>query len=354
MTTARKNLPAGAVSERKRAANRANARKSTGPRTAAGKARVARNALRHGLSRPAGPDPAVAGAIETFARELCGLAAGAAAAGEAADPALQWQFDLARRIAVAQDELVRVYRARHELLTRAIVDPAYRASRKIGARKRRYDGCSPNCARRTHLDADLEAEIATLAPGPGRTALIFAYLSREIAAFDRYRDRAMSRRESAVWDFVKARDQAAGGAIDASSRPAWCRPCAEQSVPAVDAAVPDRNAAVAQPQPCGTPQQRQQRRQRRACPAPAMPTISPNKANAPAVRAIVQNKANTRARASAGVAIPGATPVRMAPRQPRDDAARLIRALAGSKTGPPRAAAALTAGRWNAGASAAA
>ena len=165
----------------------------------------------------------------------------------------------------------------------------------------------------------------------------------------------MSRRESAVWDFVKARDQAAGGAIDASSRPAWCRPCAEQSVPAVDAAVPDRNAAVAQPQPCGTPQQRQQRRQRRACPAPAMPTISPNEATAPAVRAIVQNKATTRARASSDVAKPAATPVRMAPRQPRDDAARRIRALAPSKTGPPlRAAAALTAGRWNAGASAAA
>src|SRR6185369_550777 len=37
------------VSARRVAANRANARKSTGPRSAAGKRRVARNALKHGL-----------------------------------------------------------------------------------------------------------------------------------------------------------------------------------------------------------------------------------------------------------------------------------------------------------------
>jgi hypothetical protein len=37
------------VSERKRAANRANAEKSTGPRTPAGKAKVGRNAIKHGI-----------------------------------------------------------------------------------------------------------------------------------------------------------------------------------------------------------------------------------------------------------------------------------------------------------------
>ena len=41
------------------AANRANARKSTGPRTEAGRRRAAQNALRHGLSIPLERDPAV-------------------------------------------------------------------------------------------------------------------------------------------------------------------------------------------------------------------------------------------------------------------------------------------------------
>jgi hypothetical protein len=49
-------LPAvRSVTERKRAANRANAKKSTGPRIAAGKARVAQNACRPGLNASLSP-----------------------------------------------------------------------------------------------------------------------------------------------------------------------------------------------------------------------------------------------------------------------------------------------------------
>src|SRR3984893_13113796 len=40
------------ASEKQIAANRANAQKSTGPRTAAGRLKSSRNALRHGLSVP--------------------------------------------------------------------------------------------------------------------------------------------------------------------------------------------------------------------------------------------------------------------------------------------------------------
>ena len=46
------------ISPRKLAANRANARRSTGPRTREGKRRSSRNALKHGLSVRIAADPA--------------------------------------------------------------------------------------------------------------------------------------------------------------------------------------------------------------------------------------------------------------------------------------------------------
>ena len=47
-------------------ANRRNARRSTGPKTPAGKARVALNALRHGLAVPLTVDPALGAEIERW------------------------------------------------------------------------------------------------------------------------------------------------------------------------------------------------------------------------------------------------------------------------------------------------
>src|SRR5262249_33440024 len=81
-------------------ANRANARASTGPTTAQGRARSARNAHRHGLSLPVLVDPALSQEVEALAREM----AGANASSEIQE--------LARRIAEAQVDLRRVRCAR--------------------------------------------------------------------------------------------------------------------------------------------------------------------------------------------------------------------------------------------------
>jgi hypothetical protein len=78
-------------SERKLAANRGNARRSTGPRTTAGKSRASRNALRHGLaamSVPAALPPLPE--IERVARAIC---------GPGASP---WQYQQAVIIAEAE------------------------------------------------------------------------------------------------------------------------------------------------------------------------------------------------------------------------------------------------------------
>jgi hypothetical protein len=60
------------ATERQIAANRANAKKSTGPKTAAGKIRSSRNAFRHGLSRPMPEDAMMSAKIEAIARAVAG------------------------------------------------------------------------------------------------------------------------------------------------------------------------------------------------------------------------------------------------------------------------------------------
>lgn len=64
------------ATERQIAANRANAKRSTGPKTAAGKQKSSRNAYRHGLSGPVLGDPAILAKIESTARDcVCEAAA---------------------------------------------------------------------------------------------------------------------------------------------------------------------------------------------------------------------------------------------------------------------------------------
>jgi hypothetical protein len=97
-------------------ANRANARKSTGPQTRAGKAVVARNARRHGLSLPLLGDQAIEPEVEALARLIIG-----SIVGLAAEPRI---LELACRIAEAQLELVRVRRVRLPVRARLAAEPA--------------------------------------------------------------------------------------------------------------------------------------------------------------------------------------------------------------------------------------
>jgi hypothetical protein len=58
------------TSTRKIEANRKNARASTGPKTARGRARMARNAFRHGLSLPVCSDPVLCEEVESLAHKI--------------------------------------------------------------------------------------------------------------------------------------------------------------------------------------------------------------------------------------------------------------------------------------------
>jgi hypothetical protein len=101
------------TSERKITANRANARASTGPQTTRGRARAARNALRHALSLPVCSIPALSEEVEALAREIAGPGANAETQ------------ELARRVAEAQIDLRRVRSARHQFLCDTLSEGYY-------------------------------------------------------------------------------------------------------------------------------------------------------------------------------------------------------------------------------------
>jgi hypothetical protein len=179
------------TSDRKIKANRANARASTGPKTAQGRARTARNALRHALSLPVCSNPALSEEVETLAREIAGPDANAETQ------------DLARQVAEAQIDLRRVRYARHKLLSDALADHHY----DNGREKRAVLG---NLLRKNAPDLQMENLVAFLnstPPGPHKFATILSQETKQLLAMDRYERRALSRRKIAIQAFDVARRQ---------------------------------------------------------------------------------------------------------------------------------------------------
>jgi hypothetical protein len=177
-------------SARKIAANRANARASTGPKTAPGRARAAQNALRHGLSLPVHADPALSQKVEALARKIAGTGAGT-----------EMQH-LARRVAEASIDLRRVRRARHRHLVEALSDPYYEShdtTRKKVALMcaiLRHDG---------QLSPEQKNYITATPQGPEKLALILSQEVRKLRAFDRYERRAWCRLKLAIQVLDSAR-----------------------------------------------------------------------------------------------------------------------------------------------------
>jgi hypothetical protein len=96
------------TTDRQQRANRANAKSSTGPKSAPGKARSAQNAMRHGLNVSVLSDPALAPLAEEMARKTDAEA-----------------VECARQIAEAQIDLNRVRDSRRRLIAGFLIDPKY-------------------------------------------------------------------------------------------------------------------------------------------------------------------------------------------------------------------------------------
>jgi hypothetical protein len=174
------------TSTRKIKANRANARASTGPKTAQGRARTARNALRHALSVPVLSDPVLFEAVDTLARKIV---------GPGVDAKIQ---ELARRVAEAEIDLNRARYARQRLLNRALRDPDYESE----ARVREKDALVLRCMRVdgpfTPMPYDVVEFLDSKPRGPLKLAVILSDKARRLLAIDRYERRALSRRKFAI------------------------------------------------------------------------------------------------------------------------------------------------------------
>ena len=181
------------TSERKIRANRANARASTGPITARGRSRAARNALRYALSLPVYSDPVWSEELEALARKFVGTDA---------NPEIR---ELAHRIAEAQIDLRRVRHARHQIVSEALSDPDYESQAMLGKKAtlairilRRSDPDTP-------IPNELMEFLSSKPEGPYKFATILADKTRQLFALDRYERRALSRRKFAVRAFDAAR-----------------------------------------------------------------------------------------------------------------------------------------------------
>src|SRR6516164_10124164 len=95
------------ASEQQIAANRRNARKSTGPRSGAGRKRASRNAYRHGLTLNITSTAAFAKQLDKLARKI---------AGDTKDAIT---LERARAVAHAELDLARARRAKVALIERA-------------------------------------------------------------------------------------------------------------------------------------------------------------------------------------------------------------------------------------------
>jgi hypothetical protein len=172
------------ASERQIAANRRNARKSTGPYSGAGKKRASRNAYRHGLTLSITSTAAYAKQLDKLVREI---------AGDTEHPIL---LDRARAIAQAELELARVRRAKVALIERASafgeLDPPRLSVTQMIRLLNAFD------RGRSIVPKPIDSLATMPSQEPYRSAEAVRRVLPELRKLDRYEHRAAVRRDRAV------------------------------------------------------------------------------------------------------------------------------------------------------------
>ena len=179
------------LSETAQKARRLNAQKSTGPRSRAGKARVAQNALVHGLSRPYRQMPQGPKEIEELAKALL-VSLGFSEERFLADSLL---WGAASDFAEAHLEMDRIEAAREERLKAEIVKtiiPTRKQQAKIFATANRIKDDDEAIAY-----VETHARVITIRSNPERGEK-YKLMAKAIDPLDRYERRAFSKMKKAL------------------------------------------------------------------------------------------------------------------------------------------------------------
>jgi hypothetical protein len=175
------------ASERQIAANRRNARNSTGPQSRGGKKRAGRNAYRHGLTVSITASAALTKQLEKLARKIAG------------NTENEFILERARAVAHAEVDLARVRRAKIAMIERVRafgdLDPPQQAFRSVSQIRRFF-----NALDRGILIVPQPVDPASTMPSlePERTAEAIRRAIPELLKLDRYEQRASARRDQAV------------------------------------------------------------------------------------------------------------------------------------------------------------
>jgi hypothetical protein len=177
------------ASERQIAANRRNARKSTGPRSGAGKKRASRNAYRHGLTLSITSSAVVAKQLDNLVRKI---------AGNAEDAMV---LERARAIAQAELELARVRRAKVALIERACTFGELEPPQVLSSVTQIIRFVNALDRGRPFLPKPFDSSATMPSQEPDRSAEAVRRVLPELRKLDRYERRAAVRRHRAVLDF---------------------------------------------------------------------------------------------------------------------------------------------------------
>ena len=165
------------ASERQVAANRRNARNSTGPRSDGGKKRASRSSYRHGLTAMRASNPKIAKAVERLARQI------------ASDKTNAITLAAARAAARAQYDLVQIWQTRVALVERIFQFGGF-GDPIISIRHIRKE-----FARTGRIPEPLEAVVLPMpASAPERSAEAIRRALPELLKLDRYERRATAQR----------------------------------------------------------------------------------------------------------------------------------------------------------------